>query len=183
MWKTDAPTFAKNDQGARVEKIVAATGVRDGYCVVLGVKDGNLIEELLRQTKLRVIAVEEDPAIVERLRKKYARGVDAPYGNRVTMYQGKPTDVMLPPYLANLIVSERPATILAALDAKSIEQIFRPLRPYGGTACFAFADAEHKRLAALAISANVCSPALSITATRSARSGPRLRASRSSAAL
>jgi outer membrane protein assembly factor BamB len=105
------------------QEILAATDARAGYAVVAGLTDGALVEGLLRQSQLRVVAVDADAAKVERLRRQFdGRGLFD--DRRLTVLAGEPAAIGLPPYFASLIVSELPAAPPADL-AES-------LRPYGG---------------------------------------------------
>jgi len=99
---------------------------------VLGLDRGRLVEELLRQSELRVIAVDADPGKVSALRDRLiAAGL---YGARVEVLTGEPFELLLPPYLANLVVSENASG--AGLQAEAhAASVFRILRPYGGVAC------------------------------------------------
>ena len=109
----------------RAAEILKQTGVRDGYCVVLGVGSGRLIEELVRQSALRVIALEPDTAKVASARCGFFKqGV---YGSRVHVVPGDLTTLKLAPYLASLVVSE---------EDHAVEPVMTLLRPYGGAACF-----------------------------------------------
>jgi outer membrane protein assembly factor BamB len=113
--------------GGRAAGMLKTAGVSDGYCVVLGVGDGKLVEELARREKLYVIAVDLDAKKVDALRRRLdAAGL---YGTRATVHVADPARFELPPYLANLIVSGD------IKNKTSVEKIFRALRPYGGTAC------------------------------------------------
>lgn len=49
--------------------ILDAAKVTDGYCLVAGLNDGALVEGLLRQSKLHVIAVDADTAKVDQIRR------------------------------------------------------------------------------------------------------------------
>ena len=135
-----------NDQvGAVARGALDASGVKDGYCVVLGIETARLAEELARQSELHVIAIDPDGRKVDAARKRlHALGL---YGHRVVVLKGDPATYPLPPYLARLVVSERPAALLAA-DAGLIRQAFRVLRPYGGALCLRGTAAEQKAFAA-----------------------------------
>ena len=110
---------------ARATQILEASGQPEGYAVVLGLESGGLVEELLRQSSLDVIALDPDAAKVAQLRERFfERGL---YGDRVVAIAADPLDNTLPPYLANLVVTE--ASSSAAPSA-----VFRLLRPYGGIA-------------------------------------------------
>jgi outer membrane protein assembly factor BamB len=113
-----------------VGQLVRTTGAQAGYGLVLGLEDGRLIEELLKQTRLSIIGVDADGGKVDRLRRRYAAaGV---YGARVTLHVRTPHEFLFPPYLARLIVSEAPEA--AGLTAHpDVAALFNILRPYGGT--------------------------------------------------
>jgi len=114
---------------ARAGEILAATGVRDGYALVLGVDGGRLVEELARRSSLQIIAVDEDADKVARLRRRLD---DARlYGTRVSVLVGNPGNYPFPPFLASLVVSEKPD----GWQRPTAESAFRALRPYGGTVC------------------------------------------------
>ena len=84
------------------EQVVDAVGDCHGYALVLGIADAGLLETLVRQTKLSVIAVDPDAAKVDRLRRKFdAAGL---YGGRVSLHVGKAGEIEFPPYLASVAV-------------------------------------------------------------------------------
>src|SRR5262245_52379964 len=99
------PAPAVTDAWAgRAREVLRATGVRDGYCVAWGVGSGRLVEELARQSELRIIAVDADAAKVRALRDRLqAAGVPA---GRVAVHAADPLTFSLPPYLASLMVAE-----------------------------------------------------------------------------
>jgi len=123
----------KNDKWTRIARdILDRSGVHEGYCLVLGLKDGRLVEELLRQSELKLIAVDADEEKVAALRETLVgAGI---YGTRAEVFTGKPFDFPFPPYLASLIVSEDAdgAGFSTKVPAK---RLFEVLRPYGGTLC------------------------------------------------
>ena len=74
--------------------ILEATGVRDGYALVLGIDRGRLVEELVRQSSLHVIAVDDDAGKVAALRERlYLAGL---YGTRVERAGRKSRDLSVP---------------------------------------------------------------------------------------
>ncbi|MDD4869748.1 MAG: PQQ-binding-like beta-propeller repeat protein [Kiritimatiellae bacterium] len=129
-----------NDKAAQILK---TTGVSDGYCLVLGLDAGRLVEELLNQSKFQVIAVDSDAKKVDALRRRFiAAGL---YGNRVEVHCGNPDTFPFPQYLANLIVSES-AVPSELATAQTMPGLYSTLRPYGGVACLSLSDAEHANL-------------------------------------
>ena len=74
--------------------ILATTKISDGYVVVLGIGSGRLMEELIRQSKLDVIAVDADAGQVDRLRTRLHRA--GLYGTRASVHVGNPLSYPLP---------------------------------------------------------------------------------------
>ena len=79
-----------------LSQTLANVTVRGGYCLVLGIMDGGLIEELLLNSGFKVIGIDGAPEKIERLRDRYA-GTEFS-GNRVELYTGTPETFPLPPY-------------------------------------------------------------------------------------
>ena len=115
------------------DAILKAAGQTRGYCLVLALTDGELTRAIVAGSEMYVIAIDPDAGKVAALREKMAAaGV---YGKRISAHVGDPLAFGLPPYLANLIVSEKPDAAKLLTDASSAKVIFRSLRPYGGAAC------------------------------------------------
>ncbi|MCE5277575.1 MAG: PQQ-binding-like beta-propeller repeat protein [Planctomycetaceae bacterium] len=130
-----APAQAQ-PQGAAAD-ILKTTGQTEGYCLVLGLKDGKLAQGLVLGSKLNVIAIDPDAAKVAAIRKQMDDlGL---YGRRFSAHVGNPLAYGLPAYLANLIVSEvMDDSALASETSK--KEMMRVLRPYGGTICLSKSD-------------------------------------------
>ena len=96
--------LAPNASADRAAEILKLSGAAEGYCLVLGLRDGALAESLVRQSKLHVIAVDADPAKILAFRRRLdAAGL---YGTRAAAVLADPATVDIAPYLASLIVSE-----------------------------------------------------------------------------
>jgi len=108
--KRQGPRWKKDGRGsedmARVAgQILQSTGVRKGYCLMLGCQQGRLAFELAQRSDLRIVVVEPDAERVPNARRMLdAAGV---YGVRVTIHEGALDSLPYPPYFANLVVSER----------------------------------------------------------------------------
>lgn len=113
--------------------VLEATGVRDGYALVLGIEGGRLIEELARQSDLHLIAVDDDVAKVEALRARLYRA--ALYGTRVSVLVGDPVTYPFSPYMASLVISETPDRWERSEGRALARSVFHALRPYGGVIC------------------------------------------------
>ncbi len=127
-----------------VAALIKKTDARAGFALVWGVEDGALIEELLRQTDLRIVAIDPDQSRIDALRGKLnARGL---YGYRAVGLVGDPRTMSLPPYMANLIVSEDTSRLGNIRDENFGKTLYHPLRPYGGAAALSLTSAQQSAL-------------------------------------
>jgi len=117
---------------AAAEKIIAESGVKKGYALVLDCGQGRLAYELAKRTELKIVALEKEPAQLAAARKNLeAAGL---LGTRIVV---EPWDMeSLPSYFANLIVSD--GMLLTGRTMGTAEEGRRILRPWGGTACLSF---------------------------------------------
>ncbi|MFH1300669.1 MAG: PQQ-binding-like beta-propeller repeat protein [Planctomycetota bacterium] len=139
-------TAQQDDWTSKTKKILQYTTPGNGYCLVLGTGSGRLLEELVQQSSLTIIAVEPDKTKVDALRAKFdAAGL---YGTRVVVHQGNPLTFELPAYMAELIVSEDLTAFGESLTSEGWETVYKSLRPYGGKAYLELTDVELKQLAA-----------------------------------
>jgi outer membrane protein assembly factor BamB len=118
---------------AKAAGMISAAGITDGYVLALGLADARLAEELVRQSRCDVIAVEADAAKAARFRERFERA--GLYGSRISVLVGDPASYRFPAYLASLIVLGDPGAVAKAGDPAFLKALFRSLRPYGGTAC------------------------------------------------
>ncbi|NQT36407.1 MAG: PQQ-binding-like beta-propeller repeat protein, partial [Planctomycetes bacterium] len=123
--------------------VLEATGVREGYAVVLGLDDIETVESIVRASKLHVIVVDSDAKKVDALRRRMdAAGL---YGTRVAACTADATTFAMPPYLADLIVVGGKHVEPVTEDAAYAQHVFRWLRPYGGVA---YLKTDEKKLRA-----------------------------------
>jgi len=139
-----APASPADQWTERTAAILKATAVRDGYALVLGIDHGRLVEELVRQSNLHVIAVGADPAKVATIRNRLC-GMGL-YGTRLSAVVGNPVDYPFSPYMASLVVSETPDVLARAPERSLARVVFRLLRPYGGIAVATGWPADRDRL-------------------------------------
>ena len=125
------PVLPAKTATQQVENLMQASKATGGYCLVLGLKDGVLAEALAEM--FTVIAIDSNVARVKALRRSlHERGI---YGSKISVYVGDPLTYPLPPFIANLVVSETPRRFTTEAAADSFQNIFHTLRPYGGIAC------------------------------------------------
>ena len=113
------------------KRIIDKTGIKQGYCLVLGCGEGRLAYEIAKLTDLKIIGIEKDPKKVETARRALDRA--GLYGVRVTIHQGSPSDLSsYPKYFANLIVSDE--MLISGKISGSAKDLYHLLRPFGGVA-------------------------------------------------
>jgi outer membrane protein assembly factor BamB len=128
------PASSDDSSTTRAAEILRQTGVRDGYGVALGVGSRRLVEELARQSALRMIVLEPDAEKVAAARREFQKlGL---YGSRVHVLPGDLSTLRLTPYLASMVVAEESAEKNLS-EGQFAARLFALLRPYGGAACFA----------------------------------------------
>ncbi|MBN2411663.1 PQQ-binding-like beta-propeller repeat protein [candidate division KSB1 bacterium] len=110
--------------------ILETTGVSEGYALLYGPGNGDLLAALAMNSKLNFIAVESDPVKVNDLRKRFDRlGL---LGLRVSILQGTYSDFPAPPYMASLIVMQETVPNPMLKGETDLQIVFKALRPYGG---------------------------------------------------
>ncbi len=125
----------------RASQILETTGKKEGYCLLLGLGTGEFLNELLSQSKLQIVALDPDAGKVAAMRRKLDEA--GLYGTRAAIHVGDVTTAQLPPYMADLIVSEDLGAAGFDRGDTFIKRVFHSLRPYGGAACFSVAQKKH----------------------------------------
>ncbi len=123
--------------------LVERAGTKEGYCLVVGIGSGALLEALVRESSFHVIGLDRDAKKVDALRRKLDRS--GLYGTRAVVQVGEVGDLSLPPYLANLITSEDPGGAGLA-KASALGPVWEWLRPYGGALCIRLDVLEQEEL-------------------------------------
>ncbi len=129
--KSDSP-FAEDEwtpiYAEAAEQILRESGVRRGFCLVVGNEQGRLAWELAKRSDLKIYAIDADAQKVEQARKTL-QGTGL-YGHRIVVHQADPQDTFYSNYFANLIVSD---TLLATGELPAgAEAVARHLKPLGG---------------------------------------------------
>lgn len=130
-----ADPFPKDEHTSRyaeaAEAILRASGVNQGFCLVLGSADGRLVHELARRSRLSVFGVEADEARVRSSRETLLR--TGLYGSRITIDHLDLSMIPYSSYFANLIVSD---SLLQTGRVPGIPaEVARTLKPIGGVLC------------------------------------------------
>ncbi len=130
-----SPPTAPGTAASKAQALLAKCQATEGYAFLVGVADDDLVEELIRQTKLHIVVLRRDQRERDRLHKRLvAAGL---YGDRAAVLMADATT--LPPYLASLIVCEDAHLAGFATDEVCTKTLYEALRPYGGVLCLASA--------------------------------------------
>jgi outer membrane protein assembly factor BamB len=109
-----------------------AASVRKGYCLVLGAGTGRLAYEIAKRSEFRVVGLEPDAGKVATARRLLREA--GLYGSRVAVHHGGLDKLPYQKRFANLIVSGE--NVLTGKLPGSAAEVYRVLRPCGGTAVF-----------------------------------------------
>lgn len=129
---------------ANAKPFIEASESKAGYAVSLGIGSGRLIEELIGQTNLHLIAVETDEQKQSQLRTRMNQA--GLYGTRIAVFAGQPAAFPYPPYFANLMVTEEPAVSQQLTERKPLKHVFQALRPYGGVLVLPTTETQHQSI-------------------------------------
>jgi outer membrane protein assembly factor BamB len=129
----------------RVQQIIELTKGHRGYAIVRGARSFEWLMQLLTNTEMNYIVVEQD----EERAATWRRLLDdqSLYGQRVSLHVADPIEFRLPPYLASfeIIDAVAVADVLAKHETDAPDH-FQTLRPYGGTALLACSSQAHELL-------------------------------------
>ncbi len=130
-----------NEYKEKTRQILDMIDQREGYCLLLGLGNVELLYELINKSELHIIAVDSNPKKIEAVRRTLDQA--GKYGTRVSIHCGDITTLQLPPYMANLIVIEDLKTTGFTKGSNFEKHLYRSLRPYGGAACFLIPQRKH----------------------------------------
>ena len=116
---------------AAADRIINETGIKKGYCLVLGSGQGRLAFELAKRSELIIIGVDDDTNRIDTAASKLMKA--GLYGSRIKLRKVTSlSNLPFTKYFANLVVSER--MISDGHCPGTAAEMFRLLRPTGGTA-------------------------------------------------
>lgn len=146
IYSKSAPSIVTPDKWIKyVSSVLKETDTTSGFAVIFGTGSGRLAEEIVKQSKCNVIIIEPDNKKVTAMRKHYSKiGL---YGERISIHNGNIKSYKLPPYMANLIISEDWASI-GDMKELLFKQLYSYLRPYGGSICLTLPLLKQKQVEA-----------------------------------
>ena len=128
----NAKEYAKSAQA-----ILAESGIRKGYCLVVDSENGHLVYELAKQSELQIIGIEDDLDNVQKSRRLLDEA--GLYGSRVSIVHGDLQRLPFTKYFANLVVVDNS---LQGKPETLADEIERVVRPYGGVALVQLNETE-----------------------------------------
>ncbi len=125
----DRSNNTSNRKSRKINNLIRNAGVTEGYCLVLGGRDRNLLKDLVYTTSLNIVVYEKDKKRVQKLRKYFDKvGITT---DRLSFqhFQGGFPD--LPKYFSVLTFVNDPEYIGDG-QKELIEKLYETTRPYGG---------------------------------------------------
>jgi len=125
-WRSkDRAERSPQEEGVLARRILDQTGIRDGYALVYGIKDGGLLSALALESDLSIVAVDPDAGKIEKLRRRFDEMEFL--GQRIHLLAGTPGVFEAPPYMASLMVISKPEP-----EPDTLGRMIEAVRPYGG---------------------------------------------------
>lgn len=120
-------SFKNNSE--RTKKLLKLTDVNEGYALIFGTSDTELLEGLLSDTRLSLIACEKNPERINYLRKYFDNlGVDA---GRLSFLPYEGNYPALPKYFSSLTIIND-IDFFNGFDSDLLNMIYQSSRPYNG---------------------------------------------------
>jgi outer membrane protein assembly factor BamB len=125
------PTVASDAPSTKlVQMLSQRCGADNGYVLVFGGENSDLLDALLQQTRFELVVVDQDAARVQQLRRRYdAAGL---YGARISLHVGTVESYQAPPHVAHLVLVTGKAAASGADDPGMLAAAYQSVRPYGG---------------------------------------------------
>jgi len=139
------PDVTLKGKSALAKKIIGSTGTTDGFALVFGTDDIRLLEGLIAQTSLSVIAYEKDPERIDDLRE-YFDGLGIQAGRMSFLHYDR-TNPLLPKYFSSLTVIND-FDFLNGFNKEILNLIYESTRPYDGKIIIRTTEKEYFSLAA-----------------------------------
>ncbi len=122
---------ASPDSLARMAaQIVDQTNASNGYCLILGGRDGSLAAEIAARTNLRIEVLKPEIEDLSEARQKLAAA--GLYGGRVCVRHASFGRLPYAPYLFNLVIAQ--GSLRTGQPSAAPAEILRVTKPHGGVA-------------------------------------------------
>lgn len=140
---SDKPQTILKGRSSKAGKIIDAAGTTDGYALVFGTRNIQLLKGLVAQSSLSIIAYEKDAERIIRLREYFDKlGVDA---GRLSFHHYENSHPLLPKYFASVtIINDN--DFLNGFDKDIMNLLYESTRPYNGRILIRVNGAEQRKL-------------------------------------
>ncbi|HPO13944.1 MAG TPA: PQQ-binding-like beta-propeller repeat protein [Candidatus Hydrogenedentes bacterium] len=118
---------------SQARDILRASGVSEGYALILGVEGSELSAALAQESRLHIVGIGAAHEILSAARRTLDE--TGLYGKRVALFEADPLRLPLPPYFASLAVLANASSDFPH-SKERVEYVYECLRPFGGVACF-----------------------------------------------
>ncbi|MFT4689171.1 MAG: outer membrane protein assembly factor BamB [Limisphaerales bacterium] len=122
------PDELANHYAAAAERILAVSGITNGYCLDYNCGEGRLAVELAKRSNLVIVGINDNAAAVQRARQRLLKS--GLYGPRVTLQHAPEGKIPFPDYCFNLVVSDR--SVLTGQIPSDMLEVKKHVRPAGG---------------------------------------------------
>jgi outer membrane protein assembly factor BamB len=127
----------------KADNIIKTSGITDGYAIIWGTTDTDLLERLISKTSLMITAIDRDPSRVALLRERFDKmGITS---NRLSFLCSTGPSSLLPKYMASLTVVDD-ISYLEDNDPDILTSIYESTRPYGGKIWINTSGIQQKKL-------------------------------------
>lgn len=134
--KTIEPRLAKS-------KTICNTGVKDGYCLVLGGENVSQLKDLVYGTSLNIVVYEKDQNRIQELREYFDKsGVTT---DRISFQHFNNSFPLLPNYFSSLTIVNDLAYLNGG-QKEDLVKLYETTRPYGGKIIFPGKNSELEHL-------------------------------------
>jgi outer membrane protein assembly factor BamB len=128
---------------SKADNIIKSTGITDGYAVIWGTSDIELLKSLVFNTSLYITAFDKDPSRVTYLRDYFDKlGITA---NQLSFLSYGDKAPLLPKYLSSLTIIDD-ISFLNNNDEGTLNGIYETVRPYGGKIWINISGKKQKQL-------------------------------------
>jgi len=129
----------------KIASVISDRIAAGGYVFLAGIPDGKLIDGLLAQNKVQVVAFATDAEQVETLRHSYAeQGWST---SDISFMNGSLPDLALPAYFAQLMIVQEPKQSGFKSFSQLVSKLYLSLRPFGGALLLNCTEQAHAQLA------------------------------------
>ena len=130
-------------ESGKAKEILRTAGVKDGYCLVLGGDDVQLLETLISESALNLVVYERNQKKVQYLREYFdIKGISS---ERISFLHFEIGFPVLPKYFSSITVVNN-SWYLRNADNDVLIDLYETTRPYGGKMVFNLTKKEQERL-------------------------------------